>query len=155
MSCPEILWYGESILGCGQWPGLDSGKKGSGPIMSNFWGPFFHFFGVKKFFLNFFKNISATALKSYIKWLLHFFLFFEKVEKSWKNHFFRAKNATVSTLRSGTDFCWLFCGPSYFISHGFVRLMIYIKLHSELFEPIPNMRTTRSQTKKEIPYFRE
>ena len=26
-----------------------------------------------------------------------------------KNHFFRAKNATVTTWRSGTDFCWLFC----------------------------------------------
>ena len=48
MSGPEISWYGKSILGCGLWPGLVSGKKGSGPIMSNFWGPFFHFFGVKK-----------------------------------------------------------------------------------------------------------
>ena len=28
---------------------------------------------------------------------------------SEKPYFFRAKNATVSTLRSGTDFCWLFC----------------------------------------------
>jgi hypothetical protein len=26
--------------------------------------------------------------------------------------FFRAKNATVSTLRSGTDYCWLYCVSS-------------------------------------------
>ena len=36
MSGPEISYYGKSILGCGLWPGLVSGKKGSGPIMSNF-----------------------------------------------------------------------------------------------------------------------
>ena len=36
MSGPEIFLYGKSILGCGLWPGLVSGKKGSGPIMSNF-----------------------------------------------------------------------------------------------------------------------
>ena len=28
---------------------------------------------------------------------------------SEKPVFFRAKNATVSTLRSGTDYCWLYC----------------------------------------------
>ena len=36
MSGPEISQYGILILGCGLWPGLVSGKKGSGPIMSNF-----------------------------------------------------------------------------------------------------------------------
>ena len=35
----------KSILGFGLWSGLDCEIKGSGPIMSNFWGPFFHFFG--------------------------------------------------------------------------------------------------------------
>ena len=50
MSGPEISWYGKSILGCGLWPGLVSGKKGSGPIMSNFSGWFFHVFGGKKKF---------------------------------------------------------------------------------------------------------
>ena len=33
---PEISRYGKSILGCGLWPGLNCGIKGSGPIMSNF-----------------------------------------------------------------------------------------------------------------------
>ena len=86
MSGPKIFWYGKSILGCGQWPGLDSGKKGSGPIMSNFWGPFFHFFGVKKNLKFFLKNIIATALESYIKWLLYIYIFFflKKFWKSWK-----------------------------------------------------------------------
>ena len=57
MSGPEISWYGKSILGCGLWPGLGCGKKGSGLIMSNFWGLFFHFFGVKKN-LNFFLTLK-------------------------------------------------------------------------------------------------
>jgi hypothetical protein len=39
--------------------------------------------------------------------------FFKKfLEKNFileKPVFFRAKNATVSTLRSGTDYCWLYC----------------------------------------------
>ena len=33
------------------------------------------FWGAKKFLKNFFKNILATALKSYIKWLLYIFFF--------------------------------------------------------------------------------
>ena len=49
----------------------------SSGIMSNFFGEFFYVLGGKK--------ILATALKSYIKWLLCFFFFFEKVWKSWKN----------------------------------------------------------------------
>ena len=44
------------------------------------------FWGAKKNFKKFFKNILATALKSYIKWLLCFFVFFlkklKKVEKT-------------------------------------------------------------------------
>ena len=52
--------------------------KVSGPIMSNFWGPFFHFFRVKNFFFNFFENTIASALKSYIiPFLQFFFKFFE------------------------------------------------------------------------------
>ena len=56
----------------------------SSGIMSNFWGEFFYVFGGKKNFENFVKNILATALKSYIKWLLYIFLIkkFEKVEKT-------------------------------------------------------------------------
>ena len=27
ISVPETSWYGKSILGCGLWPGLDSGEK--------------------------------------------------------------------------------------------------------------------------------
>ena len=55
--------------------------------MSNFLGWFFHVLGVKKNLNKIFKNILATALKSYIKWLLYiyFFFFAEKVWKSWKN----------------------------------------------------------------------
>ena len=54
----------------GRWSGLDCEIKGSGPIMSNFWGPFFHFFGVKikkkKNFENFFLSPK--------KWKNQFFL---------------------------------------------------------------------------------
>ena len=46
MSGPEISWYGKSILGCGQWPGLDCGEKRVWvdyeqllrPVSSLFWG---------------------------------------------------------------------------------------------------------------------
>ena len=31
-----------------------------------------------------------------------------------KNPFFRAKNATATSWRSGTDFCWLFCAENPF-----------------------------------------
>ena len=75
VSGPEISWYGKSILGCGLWPGLDCGIKGSGSIMNNFWGPFFHFFGVKKILNFFFENTIASALKSYIIPILQIFFF--------------------------------------------------------------------------------
>ena len=54
----------------------------SSGIMSNFFGEFFYVLGGKKKFKKFFKNILATALKSYIKWLLYIFFYFEKVEKT-------------------------------------------------------------------------
>ena len=42
-----------------------------------------------------------------------FFFFFwkslKKLKKVEKPFFIRAKNATVSTLRSETDYCWLYC----------------------------------------------
>ena len=41
-------------------------KKSWGPIMSNFWGHYFHVFGVKIFFLIFFVNPIASKLKSCI-----------------------------------------------------------------------------------------
>ena len=47
----------------------------------------------QKKFLIFFKNILATALKSYIKWLLYIYIFFflvKKFEKVEKTGFFRA-----------------------------------------------------------------
>ena len=48
----------------------------SSGIMSNFWGEFFYVLGGKKIFKKIFKNILATALKSYIKWLLYIYIFF-------------------------------------------------------------------------------
>ena len=75
-------------------PGLDHGKKRSGPILSNFLAWFFHFFGVKKKFKKFFENIIASALKSYIMPFLQFFFFkFFEPEKVKKRifFFFRAK----------------------------------------------------------------
>ena len=63
MSGPEISQYEKSILGSGLWPGLDCGKKGSGPILSIIFGCFFQFFmGKKKI-----ENIVASALKSCIE----------------------------------------------------------------------------------------
>ena len=47
MPGPKISWHEKSIMGCGLWSGLDFEIKGSGPIMSNFWGPFFKFLWTK------------------------------------------------------------------------------------------------------------
>ena len=63
MSGPEISWYGKSILGCGLWPGLDRGKKGSGLILSNFFGCFFQFFMGKKKNFEFFLHFSVLTEK--------------------------------------------------------------------------------------------
>ena len=68
-----ILWK----INFGLWPGLDCGIKGSGLIMSNFWGQFFHFFGVKNFFV---EKTEASELKSCINWsyfFSRFSLFYE------------------------------------------------------------------------------
>ena len=64
--------------------------------MSNFLGWFFHVLGVKKIFKDILKNTLATALKSYIKWLL-FFFFLKKVEKVEKNSFFRASTQILKS----------------------------------------------------------
>ena len=53
MSGPEISNMKNQFWAVGHWSGLDCEIKGSGPIMSNFFGLFFHFFGVKIFFFNF------------------------------------------------------------------------------------------------------
>ena len=56
--------------------------------MSNFWGPFFHFFGVKKF-LKYFSNRIEKLYK--MAFPIFFLFFFEKVEKSWKTIFLGLK----------------------------------------------------------------
>ena len=84
MSGPKILWYGKSILDCGLWPWLVCVIKGSWPIMSIFWGPFFHFFEKK--------NFSEKP-------------FFLGLKLEW--------NLSVNTERSGTDYCWLYCGRNH------------------------------------------
>ena len=50
-----------SILGCGLWSGLNCETKGLGPFMSKFWDPFFHFFGVKIFFVVVWKHYSVRT----------------------------------------------------------------------------------------------
>ena len=71
------------------WAGL--WIKGSGPIMSNFWGPFSHFFEVKLY-------LFYKKLKKKIFWP-------QKSEKKT-----RAKNLRVNTWRLGSDICSLICG---------------------------------------------
>ena len=46
--------------------------------------------------------------------IFFFFLFLKKLKKVEKPFFFRAKNATETTLRSGPDYCWLYCGRNHF-----------------------------------------
>ena len=97
-------------MGCGLWPGLDRGKKGSGPILINFFGWFFQFLmGKKKKILDFFFHFSVPTEKLHKIKLKFFKKFFGKKIILEKSVSFRAKNASVSTLRSGTDYCWLYC----------------------------------------------
>ena len=56
-------------------------KKVSGPIMSNFWGCYFHVFRDKKM-LNFFLTILVSALKKLHKWSLIENIFFLKELKN-------------------------------------------------------------------------
>ena len=79
-------------VGCG----LGWGKKGSRLIMSSFWGPVFHFFGVKKIKKNFWKHHSIRTEKLHWKKVKQNVFFWEEFFFQ-KNHFFMAKNATVST----------------------------------------------------------
>ena len=161
MSGPEISWHEKSILGCGLWPGLDCGKKGSGPIMSNFWGPFvLSFYGQKinlKFFWKYCRVRTEKLHRIKVNKSQKFYFFL--TPKKWKNgphknpfisqsspdhspmpridlnlgtrhlfsylwtkhfdsecifvvSFFRAKNLSVNTWRSGPDICSLICVPN-------------------------------------------
>ena len=96
-------------MGCGLWPGLDRGKKGSGPILSNFFGWFFQFLMGKKKKFEFFLHFSVRTEKLHKIKLKFFKKIFGKKFYFRKTSFFRAKNAIVSTGRSGTDYCWLYC----------------------------------------------
>ena len=85
----------------------------SGPEISWYWGPFFPLFrGQKFFFLIFWKHHSVHTEKLHntcsIKNSKKIFLTW----KSEKNSFFRAKNLSVNTWRSGPDICSLICASS-------------------------------------------
>ena len=89
----------------------------SSGIMSNFWGQFFYVLGGKKKLKKKFKNVLATALKSYIKWLLYFF-FFEKVWKSWKNWNYLHKIFVTMYSICYTRCTTLFCCYDFEIEFG-------------------------------------
>ena len=65
----------------GRWSGLDSEIKGSGPIMSNFWGRFFIFLGSKKIL---WKHHSVRTEKLHNN-------FIKMSPKKWNNHFIELK----------------------------------------------------------------
>ena len=111
MSGPNNFQYEKSILGCGPlvWAGL--WNKRVWADYEQLLRPVFSLFrGQKKFLKFFWKHHSVRTEKLHWKkvkkkfWGGEIFFFFRK------NIFLRAKNATVSTLRSGTDYCWLYCG---------------------------------------------
>ena len=58
-----IIW----AVDYGLWSGLECEIKGSGPIMRNFWGPFFYFFGVKKNLIFLWKHYSVRTEKLHRK----------------------------------------------------------------------------------------
>ena len=72
--------------------GLDLGqlavlKKGSGLIMSNFWGQFFHVFRGKKMLNLFKRNIIVSALKSCINYICTLFVIWFLLD-IWKYLYF-------------------------------------------------------------------
>ena len=109
------VWSLELIMGkinSGLWgvAWADCEIKGSGPIMSSFWGPFLKVFMDKKlnsrFFWKYFRvcteklhrikmNTSQNNFGKYFLW--------------GENQFFRAKVLSVDTWRSGPDICFLIC----------------------------------------------
>ena len=86
--------------------------------MSNFLGWFFHVLGGKKFFLNLLKNILATTLKSYIKWLLYiykyiyiyiYFFFWKSLKKLKKNWNYCHKSFVMIY-----SICYTWLSPYYY-----------------------------------------
>ena len=62
------------------WAGLDYEIKGSRPIITNFWGPFFSLFRGKKIFYNLFENTVVSAMKSCIIPFYNSFFFSKKFQ---------------------------------------------------------------------------
>ena len=84
-------------VGCGM--GWTVGKKGLGRLWATFEARFFTF-SRSKIFFNCTEKLHWKKVKKIF--FLEFFFFRKTI-------YFRAKNATVCTLRSGTDYCWLYC----------------------------------------------
>ena len=103
-------------VGCWSW--LDCEIKGSGPILSIFWGLFFHFFGVKK-------NIIGSALKScIIPFLIFFYIIFFWPRKSEKKPT-RAKNLSLSTKTLWSVLCLLLLWSHHI--HGSTNPWIHLQ----------------------------
>ena len=101
----------------------------SSGIMSNFWGEFFYVLGGKKF-LKFFNNILATALKSYIKWLLYFFFFWKSL-KTLKKQELSPQNFRYDVLHllySGTLWIWDEPDTNVFITDN----VLFVKIKNEV-----------------------
>jgi len=119
ISGPKISQYEKSILGCGPlvWAGL--WNKGVLADYEQLLRPVFSLFRDQKRNLIFFwKHHSVRTEKLHRKKVKKIFIFFGKIFFFQKNHFFLVLNfewnLSVNTVRSGTDYCWLYCGRGAF-----------------------------------------
>ena len=94
-------------INSGLWSGLEFERKGFGSIMSNFWGKSFKvFMDNSKFFWKYVRVRTEELNRIKVKKR-------QKNEESIfygeKNQFFRDKNLSVNTWRSGPYICSLIC----------------------------------------------
>ena len=122
-------------------------KKVWSRLRATFEGSFFHVFGGKIFFFNFFENTIASALKSCIekRYFFHVFVLFYKLKFEC--------NLSVSTWRTGTSICSLICGGG--AGRGiFFRWLTYILKSKCDLQTFARFVFKFNNTKKKSIYYR-
>ena len=106
-----------------------------------------------------FLHCSVRTEKLQKRKLKFFLKIFGKIFYFRKTSFFRAKNATVTTQRSGTDYCWLYCGEisaniynifELFITHSFTNFSTVVRCHCRTTLPDSCLRLMVFQSRRSL-----
>ena len=127
------------------WPELDCGEKSIWVDYEQLLRPiFFIFWGSRFFFLNFFLKHHSVLTEKLHKIKVKKKMFFGGIIFffSEKTFFFRAKNASVSAERYGTDYCWLYCDSNQSITLSTDQRYIFI-----FFLPITRIKNRPGSSK--------